>query len=111
MALESLILQSGLDVSARAVKELVARAIAIVIQVSQLPDHSRKVVEIVEVEGLDYERSIDFPPYKLQPLYRFQFSHYNQNEKGCGEFIVTRAPSWLADLKLIPGFQVPDFWQ
>jgi pilus assembly protein CpaF len=111
LALESLILQSGLDVSARAVKELVARAIAIVIQVSQLPDHSRKVVEIVEVEGLDYERSIDFPPYKLRPLYRFQFSHYNQNEKACGDFIVTQAPSWLADLKLIPGLQVPDFWQ
>lgn len=110
LALESLILQSGLDASARAVKELVARAIQMVVQMSQLPDHSRKVVEIAEVEGLDYDRSIDFPPYKLRPLYRFQFSHYDQDQKACGEFITAQAPSWLTDLKLIPGFQVPDFW-
>ena len=65
LALESLILQSGLDVPARAVKEMVSRAIQIVVQVNQLPDHSRKVIEIAEIQGLDYERSVEFPPYKL----------------------------------------------
>jgi pilus assembly protein CpaF len=93
LALESLILQSGLDVSARAVKELVARAIQIVIQVSQLPDHSRRVVEMAEVEGLDYERSLEFPPYKLRTLYRFEFSHYDTTDKAHGDFIVQDAPS------------------
>ncbi len=110
LALESLILQSGLDVPARAVKEMVSRAIQIVIQVSQLPDHSRKVIEIAEVQGLDYGRSIEFPPYKLHPLYRFQFSHYDNQLKAHGEFEIKDQPSWLADLKMIPDYQVPGFW-
>lgn len=110
LALESLILQSGLDVTARAVKELVVRAIQMVIQVGHLPDHSRKVVEIAEVEGLDYARSIDFPSYKLRPLYQFRFSHYDREQRACGEFVVIQPPSWLADLRMIPGFEIPEFW-
>ncbi|HVN81115.1 MAG TPA: ATPase, T2SS/T4P/T4SS family [Terriglobia bacterium] len=111
LALESLILQSGLDVPARAVKEMVSRAIQIVIQLSQLPDHSRKVVEIAEVEGLDYDRSVDFPPYKLRNLYRFEFSHYDPDSNAMGQFVVRNHPSWLQDLKLVPGYQLPDFWE
>jgi pilus assembly protein CpaF len=65
LALEALILQSGIDVPARAVKEMVSRSIHIVVQVSQLPDHSRKVMEVAEVGGLDYEHSAGFPPYRL----------------------------------------------
>jgi pilus assembly protein CpaF len=60
LALESLILQSGLDVPARAVQEMVSRVIQIVVQLSQLPDHSHKVMEIAEVEGLDYDCSVEF---------------------------------------------------
>jgi len=111
LALESLILQSGLDVPARAVKEMVSRAIQIVIQLSQLPDHSRKVVEIAEVEGLGYDRSVDFPPYKLRTLYRFEFHHYDADGKALGQFVVRNHPSWLKDLKSVPGYQLPDFWE
>jgi Type II/IV secretion system protein len=110
LAVESLILQSGVDVPARAVKEMVSRAIQIVVQVNQLPDHSRKVIEIAEIQGLDYERSVEFPSYKLRTLYRFEFSHYDTNHKAHGHFFVQDAPSWLGDLKMIPGYQLPDFW-
>lgn len=111
LALESLILQSGLDVPARAVKEMVSRAIQIVVQVSQLSDHSRKVLEIAEVEGLDYQRSVDFPPYKLRTLYRFEFSHYGAESKAMGHFAVQNHPSWLWDLKMVPDYQLPGFWE
>jgi pilus assembly protein CpaF len=110
LALESLILQSGLDVPARAVKEMVSRAIQIVVQVNQLSDHSRKVTKIAEIEGLDYERSVEFPPYKLRTLYRFEFSHYDATDKAHGHFCIQDPPSWLGDLKMIPGYQLPDFW-
>jgi len=110
LALESLILQSGLDMPARAVKEMVSRAIQIVAQVNQLPDHSRKVIEIAEIQGLDYERSVEFPPYKLTTLYRFEFSHYDSSRKVHGQFVVQDSPSWLGDLKMVPDYQLPDFW-
>jgi hypothetical protein len=89
---------------------MVSRAIQIVVQVNLHPDHSRKVVEIAEIQGLDYERSVEFPPYKLTTLYRFDFSHYDASHKAYGNFLVRDAPSWLGDLKMIPGYQLPDFW-
>ena len=110
LALENLILQSGLDVPGRAVKEMVARAIHVVIHVGQLPDHSRKVLEIAEVQGLDYERSQDLPPYKLSSLYRFEFSRYDENRKAEGRFALQNRPSWLNQLHMIPDCDLPDFW-
>src|SRR5262249_8107087 len=110
LALESLILQSGLDVPGRAVKEMVARAIYAVIHVGKLPDESRKVLEIAEVQGLDYERSKDLPPYKLQSLYRFEFSHYDEQRGVKGQFAAQHRPSWLNELHMVPDCQLPDFW-
>jgi len=110
LALESLILQSGLDVPGRAVKEMVARAIHVVVQVGELPDHSRKVIEIAEVQGLDYDRSPDLPPYTLQTLYRFEFSRHDSNGKVQGRFVSERPPSWLSQLRTIPDYALPDFW-
>ena len=110
-ALENLILQAGLDVSARAVKEMVYRAIHIVVHVESLPDHSRRIMEIIEVEGLDYDRSPHEPPYKTRCLYQFEFEGYDNDGKAVGRFLVKEPPSWLNKLKLIPNFEMPDFWR
>ena len=111
LALEGLILQSGLDVPARAVKEMVSRAIHTVVQVGELSDHSRRLMEIAEVQGLDYDRSATFPPYKLRTLYQFEFGYYGTDGKAHGQFMVRETPSWLKDLQLIPNYQMPDFWR
>jgi pilus assembly protein CpaF len=111
LALEGLILQSGLDVPARAVKEMVSRAIHTVVQVGELSDHSRRVMEIAEVQDLDYDRSATFPPYKLRTLYQFEFGFYGIDGKAHGQFMVRETPSWLKDLQLIPNYQMPDFWR
>jgi len=110
-ALEMLVLLSGLDVPPRAIKGLVSRTIHIVIHVNALPDHSRVVSEIVEVEGLDYERSPTLPPYKTRTLYEYQFDRYDANGKAVGKFVVKEPPSWVNKLKRIPNFKMPDFWQ
>jgi hypothetical protein len=89
---------------------MVARAIHVVIHVGKLPDESRKVLEIAEVQGLDYERSKDLPPYKLQPLYRFDFSHYDEARRAKGNFAVQHRPSWLDQLYMLPDCELPDFW-
>jgi pilus assembly protein CpaF len=85
LALESLILQSGLDIPARGIKEMVSRAVHVVVQMAQFADHSRRLIEIAEVEGLDYDRSPSFPPYKLRKLYQF--------DKAGGRFTVCENPS------------------
>lgn len=111
LALESLILQSGLDVPSRAVKEMVSRAIHIVVHAGELPDHSRRLLEIIEVEGLDYDRSASMPPYKTRTLYRFEFDRYDETGKAAGRFIVKEPPSWINTLKQLPDIQTPDFWR
>ena len=107
-ALESLIMQSGLDVTALAIKEMVSRAIHIVVYAGALPDHSRKVLEIIEVEGLNSSAN---PSYKTRTLYRFEFDRYDANGKAAGRFHVCEPPSWINQLKLLPDFQMPDFWR
>jgi len=111
LALESLVLQSGLDVPARAVKEMVSRAIHIVAYMGVLPDHSRRMLEIIEVEGLDYNRSSDNPPYKTRTLYEFEFERYDEHGKAVGRFNVKEPPSWADKLKQIQNFQMPAFWR
>jgi len=111
LALESLVLQAGLDVPARAVKEMVSRAVQVVVHMGELPDRSRRVMEIAEVQGLDYDRSATFPPYRLRTLYQFEFDHHGSDGKVCGRFLVKDKPSWLNELQLVPGFQTPSFWR
>jgi hypothetical protein len=106
-----LILQSGLDVPARAVKEMVSRAIHIVLQMRELPDHSRRLMEIAEVLGLDYDASPTFPSYKLRTLYQFELTRYTSDGKAQGHFTIRDGPSWLSELRMIPDYQAPQFWQ
>ncbi len=110
LALEALILQSGLDIPARAIKEMVSRAIHVVVQVGQLHDHSRSPMEIAEVEGLDYERSASFPTYRLRPLYRFEFTSGPSDIRITSRFSVCEKPSWLPQMRMTPNAKIPWFW-
>jgi pilus assembly protein CpaF len=103
LGLEALILQSGLDIPARAIKEMVSRAIHVVVQMGQLPDHSRRLMEIAEVEGLDYDLSASFPSYKLRRLYRFDVA--------LGSFELCEKPPKASELHLIPDCQTPKSWK
>ena len=100
-----------MDIPAAAVRGMVSRAVHIVVYAGELADHSRKVMEIIEVAGLDYSASASLPPYKTRTLYRFEFDHYNEASKAVGRFIVSDPPSWIDQLKRLPNFTMPDFWQ
>ena len=64
--LETLALFSGVEIPMRALREQVSTAIEVVIQASRLPDHSRKVTYISEVERLDTEGN-----YKVRDIFKF----------------------------------------
>ena len=51
--LESMVAMSNLNIPERTVRQQIASAIAIVVQVSRLSDGSRKVVSISEITGMD----------------------------------------------------------
>lgn len=110
-ALELLVMHSDMEISARAVKGLVSRAIRVVAHMDVLPDHSRVLSEIIEVEGVAYDSSAGSHIYKTRTLYKYEFDHYNEADKAVGRFIVKEPPSWINKIKRIPNFQTPDFWQ
>jgi len=68
-ALENLILQH-LDVRIEAVRNLISRAIQAVVYIEHFPDDVRRVLEIVEIEGLTYATSI--PDYRITPRFGFK---------------------------------------
>jgi pilus assembly protein CpaF len=53
--LETMVLMGGLDLPMRAIREQIGSAVDLIVQVSRLPDGSRKITHITEVEGLEGE--------------------------------------------------------
>ncbi len=64
--LEMLVLMAGVDLPERAIREVITSAIDIVIQITRLPDGSRKVTSVQEVHGME-DRTI-----VLQELFTYE---------------------------------------
>lgn len=56
--LSNLILQAGFDFPDRAIKEIVAESVDIIVQIKRLRDGSRKITNITEIAGFDGEKVI-----------------------------------------------------
>lgn len=63
--LEGMVLMAGLDLPLLVVREHIARALHIIVQLGRLPDGKRLVHEIVEVTGIEAQR------IQLQTLYSY----------------------------------------
>jgi len=53
--LETMCLMAGVDLPARAIKEQIASALDVIVQISRLKDGSRKITNITEVQGMEGE--------------------------------------------------------
>jgi pilus assembly protein CpaF len=51
--LETMCLMAGVDLPARAIKEQIASALDVIVQISRLKDGSRKITNITEVQGME----------------------------------------------------------
>jgi pilus assembly protein CpaF len=65
--LETMVLMAGMDLPMRAIREQVASAVHLIIQVSRLRDGSRRITHITEVLGMEAE------VVTLQDLFTFDF--------------------------------------
>jgi pilus assembly protein CpaF len=65
--LETMVLMAGIDLPVRAIREQVASAVDLIIQVSRLKDGSRKITHITEVVGMEAD------VVTLQDLFVFDF--------------------------------------
>ena len=104
--LETLALFSGLEIPMRACREQVSTAIEVIIQASRLPDHSRKVTHISEVNKLS-----DAGEYRVTDIFRF-VREGSENGKVVGRHRWTGAiPGIMEEMELAGITKAIEFFQ
>jgi pilus assembly protein CpaF len=82
--LETLVLMAGFDLPVRAIREQMASAIDLIVQVSRLRDGSRRITHITEVQGMEGEI------ITLQDVFLFDFAAgVDENGKYRGQLKAT----------------------
>lgn len=95
MRLESMVAMSGLNLTERTVRQQIASAIGLVVQVSRMSDGSRKVMSITEITGME-ENIIS-----MQEIFTFKKAGIGPEGKVLGVFTPTRIrPRFLDRIKL-----------
>jgi pilus assembly protein CpaF len=84
--LETMVLMAGVDLPVRAIREQIASALHLIVQVSRLRDGSRRVTHITEVVGMEGD------VVTLQDIFTFDFS---AGVDGAGRFTGTVRPTGL----------------
>ncbi|MNK93372.1 putative conjugal transfer protein [compost metagenome] len=91
--LETLCMMSGMDLPMRAIREQIAGAVNLIVQISRLSDGSRKIISITEVAGMQGEI------ITLAEIFRFKETGYDKNRKIQGTFQATGTiPSFIQKL-------------
>lgn len=94
--LETMVLMSGMELPVRAIRETIAGAVQLVVQVSRLKDGSRKITAITEVVGMGREgadklglKNFDKESICLQDIFRFKQEGVDAQGKVNGRFVAT----------------------
>lgn len=78
--LETLCLMAGMDLPVKAIREQIAGAIDLIIQINRLSDGSRKIQSISEIVGLQGD------VVTMQEIFRFKEEGFDKNRKIIGQF-------------------------
>lgn len=81
--LETLVMMAGMELPAKAIREQIASAIDLIIQISRLPDGTRKITQVTEVLSKEGEM------ITVQDIFIFQQSNMSVPGKTLGKFIAT----------------------
>jgi pilus assembly protein CpaF len=99
--LETMILMAGTNLPDRAMREQIASALDVVIQVSRLSDGTRRVVSITEVTGMEGE------VVSMQEIFTFERMGVNPEGKVIGRFRPTGVRPAFARKLEVSGIELP----
>lgn len=77
--LETLCMMAGMELPVRAIREQVASAVHLIVQISRLSDGSRRITSITEVCGMQGET------VTLQEIFRFKETGFDKNRRILGQ--------------------------
>jgi pilus assembly protein CpaF len=98
--LETMVLMAGLDLPLRAIRDQVASAIDVIVQLSRMRDGSRKVTHITEVQGMEGDVIV------LQDIFLFEQTGF-QDEKVLGRLRPTGIRPKFYEKFEIAGVRLP----
>jgi len=99
--LETMVLMAGMDLPERAIKEQIASAINVVIQMSRLADGSRKIMKVSEITGMEG------PTIVMQDIFEFARTGITPDGKVLGYFTATGVRPKFADRLKVMGVSLP----
>ncbi|MFA5144920.1 MAG: ATPase, T2SS/T4P/T4SS family [Candidatus Omnitrophota bacterium] len=96
MRLDSMILMSGVELPIRAIREMIASAIDLVVHTARLSDGSRKVIQVTELVGMKNDIDVN-----LQDIFVFKQTGIDNNGAVMGDFQATGyVPSFIKEIKM-----------
>jgi pilus assembly protein CpaF len=100
--LESMVAMSNMNLPERTVRQQIASAISIVVQVSRMSDGTRKVTAISEITGMEENM------LSMQEIFKFEKKGIGVNGKVTGAFVPSRIrPKFLEQLRVSGIFLAP----
>ncbi|MFC1805158.1 ATPase, T2SS/T4P/T4SS family [Candidatus Omnitrophota bacterium] len=94
--LDSMILMSDIELPIRAIREMIASAINLVVHTARLHDGSRKITQITEIAGMKDELHVD-----IRDIFIFKQSGMDKEGRIKGDFRATGyIPSFIEDLRM-----------
>lgn len=99
--LETMVLMAGYDLPERAIREQMASAIDVVIQLSRFSDGSRKIISISEITGMEGNTIV------MQDIFVYKRKGVGTDGRIIGEFIPTGVRPTFVDKFKVSGFDIP----
>ncbi|KPK98540.1 MAG: type II secretion system protein E [Omnitrophica WOR_2 bacterium SM23_72] len=101
--LDSMILMSGIELPIRAIREMIASAIHLIIHTARLSDGTRKVTQITEMAGMKNDIDVN-----LRDIFIFKQTGIDNEGNVIGAFQATgHIPSFIEEIRL-KGITMPD---
>jgi len=98
---ENMILMAGLDLPVRAIREQMASAIHVVLQIARFPDGTRKITHVSEVSGMEGQI------VTMQDVFRFEQTGIDPEGRVLGELHTTGIRPRFTEKFEVAGIRVP----
>ena len=99
--LDTMVLMAGMDLPERAIREQIAAALNIILQLVRFPDGTRKVVKISEITGMEGNTIV------MQDIFVYDQKGVSQDGRIIGEFKATGVRPRFAERFKISSYELP----
>lgn len=99
--IETMVSMANLNLPDKAARQQVASAINLVVQISRLPDGSRKIMSLTELTGMEG------PMITMQEIFLFERQGYDENNRVRGRFVASGIRPKFTEKLFAAGIRLP----